>query len=381
MNTPVSNLQPSETSFILRQDRLSKSIKQAGLNALALNPGPSLVYLTGLHFHLMERPTVALFIPEEAPLLILPELETAKLGSLSFPLRAFPYGEDPAMWAEVFGQALRTSNIGDGSIGVEPTRLRLLELRLLEGASPKTSFVSAEEILATLRMCKDEGELSAMRRAVDIAQRGLLATLPTIKKGVTERQVASELALQCIHAGADVEFPFAPIVSAGANSANPHASPSDRALETGDMLVIDWGAFYHGYTSDLTRTFAIGEAETEFSHIARIVVEANAAGRAAVRPGIQASEVDIAARRVIEAAGYGSYFIHRTGHGLGMEGHEAPYIRAGNPLILEPGMTFTIEPGIYLPGRGGVRVEDNVVVTSQGGESLSDLPRELKVIG
>jgi Xaa-Pro dipeptidase len=147
------------------------------------------------------------------------------------------------------------------------------------------------------------------------------------------------------------------------------------------LLVIDWGAFFNGYTSDLTRTFAIGIIEPEFSRIARIVVEANTAGRAAVRPGVHASEVDLAARSVIEKAGYGRYFTHRTGHGLGMEGHEAPYIRDGNPLILEPGMTFTIEPGIYLPGRGGVRVEDDVVVTSKGGESLSNMPRELKVVG
>jgi len=381
MSNNTSSFQPSVSPFILRQERLATSIQQAKFSVLALNPGPSLTYLTGLHFHLMERPVVTLFTPDKPPILILPELEIAKLESLPFRTQAFPFSEDPANWVDAFQKGLQASGVGRGKIGVEPTRLRYLELHLLEEASPKIRFVSAEESLSSLRIRKDEEELTAMRKAVEIAQRGLLAVLPLIKAGMTERQLASELVFQLLRAGADVEFPFPPIVSGGANSANPHATPSDRPLQPGDLLVIDWGAFFNGYTSDLTRTFAISEVEPEFTNIARIVLEANAAGQAAVRPGVQASEVDNASRSVIEKAGYGNYFTHRTGHGLGMEGHEAPYIRAGSSLILEAGMTFTIEPGIYLPGRGGVRVEDNLVVTLQGGESMSDLERELKVIG
>lgn len=142
-----------------------------------------------------------------------------------------------------------------------------------------------------------------------------------------------------------------------------------------------WGAAHAGYCSDLTRTFAIGSIEPEFTHIAEVVEAANQAGRAVVKPGVTCESVDLAARRVIEQAGYGAYFTHRTGHGLGMEGHEPPYIRSGNLSRLEPGMTFTIEPGIYLPERGGVRIEDNVVVTEQGSECLSDNPRSIAVIG
>jgi Xaa-Pro dipeptidase len=381
MSSNPTSFQPSSSPFTLRQERLSTSIQQAGLAALALNPGPSLTYLTGLHFHLMERPVVALFTCDQPLALILPELEIAKIEALPFPKQAFPFGEDPAKWEDTFRQAFQTVVTGKGDISVEPTRLRFLELRLIEKASPGTRLVSAEEILAALRMKKDADELTAMRKAVEIAQTGLLAVLPLIKAGMTERQLSSELVFQLLRAGADVEFPFPPIVSGGANSANPHATPSDRPFQPGDLLVIDWGAFFYGYTSDLTRTFAIGEVEPEYTRIARIVMEANAAGRAAVRPGIPAGEVDLASRSVIEKAGYGSYFTHRTGHGLGMEGHEAPYIRAGNSLILEPGMTFTVEPGIYLPGRGGIRVEDDMVVTSHGGESLSDLEHELKMIG
>jgi Xaa-Pro dipeptidase len=143
------------------------------------------------------------------------------------------------------------------------------------------------------------------------------------------------------------------------------------------LLIIDWGASFAGYISDLTRTFAIGKVEAEYELIARIVGSANQAGRSAIRPGVMAGEVDQITRSVINEAGYGEYFTHRTGHGIGMEGHEAPYLYQENKLPLAAGMTFTIEPGIYLPGRGGVRIEDNMVVTEDGGESLSDLPREL----
>jgi Xaa-Pro dipeptidase len=230
-------------------------------------------------------------------------------------------------------------------------------------------------------MCKDAEEIAAMRKAVEIAQQALLATLPQVRAGVTERQIAAELTQQMLRAGSDAELEGTPIVSGGPNSANPHATPSERPLQHGDLLVIDWGATYNGYLSDLTRTFAIGDVDEEFAHVAQIVLQANAAGRAAGGPGIPASRVDAAARSVIEQAGYGLYFTHRTGHGIGLEVHEAPYMRAGNELTLKPGMSYTVEPGIYLPGRGGVRIEDDVIVTPHSAESLSDLPRELQIIG
>jgi len=360
-----------------RHAHLDRILEQHQLDALALNPGPTLTYLTGLHFHLMERPVTALFIPGKPPIIVMPELEIAKLTSLPFIVQAFPYGEDPETWSVVFEQAALAAGINGRKIGVEPTRMRLLEYRYLKDAAPQARYLHADECLAQLRMRKDPIEITAMRKAVDIAQRALQATLPSIGAGVSEKQIAAELTIQLLQAGSEPEFPFAPIVSGGPNSANPHASPTDRPLQLGDLLVIDWGAIYDGYVSDLTRTFAIGQVDDEYTQIARIVAEANAAGREIAGPEIGAEEVDRAARDVIERAGYGAYFIHRTGHGLGMEGHEPPYIRAGNSLSLLEGMTFTVEPGIYLPGRGGVRIEDNVVITLDGAESLSNLPREL----
>jgi Xaa-Pro dipeptidase len=373
-------MNPSSSPFAARHAHLAQALAQSGLDALALNPGPSLAYLTGLNFHLMERPITALFVPGRSPAIVLPELEMLQLQRLSFDVQSFPYGEDPQAWPSAFKQAIQASRIESAKVGVEPTRLRILELRYLKGAAPEARFLYADECLAALRMHKDADELARMRKAVDIAQRGLLATLPIIKPGVSERAIAAELTGQMLRGGCDADITFAPIVSGGPNSANPHATPTDRPLQTGDLLVIDWGCTYQGYMSDLTRTFAIGPVEEEFTQIAKIVLQANAAGRAACRPGAAAQDVDLVARSVIEGAGYGTYFTHRTGHGLGMEVHEAPYIRSGNTLALEEGMTFTVEPGIYLPGRGGVRVEDNMAITADGAECLSNLPRELRIL-
>ena len=378
-NTPDTPIQ-EQSVFTKRQQRLGKLLAGSGLTSLVLNPGPSLAYLTGLNFHLMERPVLALFSPAQPVTLVMPELEAAKTASLPFSTQVLLYGEDPLTWPAIFKQAAQIFNL-EGQVGVEPTRLRFLELRLLEQSAPFVSFVSGENLLAEMRMRKDVDELARMRQAVAIAQLALKNSLPLARFGMSERELAAELTLQLLRAGSDAEMPFSPIVSNGPNSANPHASPSERTLQPGDLLVIDWGASYQGYCSDLTRTFAIGDVRAELQIIGQIVLEANQAGREAARPGVPASLVDAAARNVIEKAGYGKFFTHRTGHGLGMEGHEAPYLRAGNSMVLEPGMTFTVEPGIYLPGDNGVRIEDNVVITENGSETLSNLPRELITLG
>ncbi|MFH1447120.1 MAG: Xaa-Pro peptidase family protein [Chloroflexota bacterium] len=344
---------------------------------MALNPGPSLVYLTGLHFHLMERPTVALFTDTGAAGIILPALEATKLANLPLAMEVFTFGDDPSAWASAFQKAFKALGLNKGRIAVEPTRLRVLELRYLEGAGKNVQFVDGSALLASLRMCKDAAEIKKMRQAAIIAQNALLETLKNIKVGMSERDIASKLVIQLYKAGSDTELPFQPIVSSGPNSANPHGLPSERRLQQGDLLLFDWGAGMGGYFSDITRVFTVGRVDPELLKIGDIVLAANQAGRGSRGAGLVAGAVDLAARAVIDAAGYGAYFIHRTGHGLGMEAHEMPYIYAENGLILEEGMIFTVEPGIYLPGRGGVRIEDDVVVTKDGLESLTDLPRQV----
>jgi Xaa-Pro dipeptidase len=363
-----------------RFETLDSCLQQAGLDVLVLNPSPSLVYLTGLHFHLFERPVVFIYRPGKPAVLVLPELEASKIDpDTGFDL--FPYGENPETWNAVFLRACNHLSLNGKTLGIEPTRLRVLELRFLEMGVTHAQIQSAESALAVLRMQKDQTEVAAMRKAVEIAQTGLLKTLPLIKPGVTEREIASELALQLLRAGSDSELPFAAAIASGPNSANPHATPSDRRMQISDMLVIDWGATCQGYCSDLTRTFCISQLSPEFEKIGKAVHEANLAAQKTVKPGVPAGKVDEAARQVIVKAGYGAQFTHRTGHGLGLDIHEHPYIYAENQLLLDTGMTFTIEPGIYLPGRGGIRIEDNVVVSSDGCDCFSDLPREIQILG
>ena len=364
-----------------RLDKLNVSLWISNLDAVILNPGPTLTYLTGLHFHLMERPVVLLYAKDQVPAIVLPELEMQKVASLSYQLHPFAYPEDPSAWEGVFRKAVQSLGLEGKRIGVEPRQLRLLEFRYVKAAAPEADYPDASDVLAGLRLRKDQSEVDAMRRAVMIAQEALESTIPTMKIGITEKAIAGELMIQLLRHGSDPELPFAPIVSSGPNAANPHASPGERKLQAGDLLVVDWGAAYNGYISDLTRTFAVGDVNEEYRKIHKIVQEANAAGRAAAQPGVPCASVDRAARAVIEQAGYGEYFTHRTGHGVGMEGHEEPYMRADNMQVLEPGMAFTVEPGIYLPKRNGVRIEDNVVITESGADVLSDMPREIRIVG
>lgn len=364
-----------------RFDKLNASLRTSDLDAVILNPGPTLTHLTGLHFHLMERPVVLLYAKDQDPAIVLPELELQKVASLPYKLQVFPYPENPSEWDSAFRRATQALGLDGKRIGVEPRQLRLLEFRYVRAGAPESDYPDASEVLSSLRLRKDQTEVEAMRRAVKIAQDALEATIPLIKIGMTEKELSSELVVQLLKHGSDPEMPFAPIVSGGPNAANPHASPSERKLQGGDLLVVDWGATYDGYISDLTRTFAVGEVDDEYKKIHEIVQEANAAGRAAGKPGVPCANVDKAARDVIESAGYGEFFTHRTGHGIGMEGHEEPYMRGDNMQLLEPGMAFTVEPGIYLPNRNGVRIEDNVVITETGAEVLSDMPREIRVVG
>jgi Xaa-Pro dipeptidase len=264
-------------------------------------------------------------------------------------------------------------------LAVEQLTMRVLELQMIQRDAPGVQIVPAEPLLSTLRMNKSDEELAHMRQAVHVAEDALAQMLKRVRPGMTEQDVAAELMLDLLKGGSE-GLPFAPLVQSGPNSASPHGATSNRVLESGDLLLIDFGATVAGYISDITRTSALGDLDPELAQVYKIVQAANGVARATAKPGIPCQEVDRAARQVIEEAGYGPYFIHRTGHGLGLETHEPPYIVEGNPLLLEEGMTFTIEPGIYLPGRGGVRVEDDVAITPNGCESLTRFERNLQYL-
>jgi len=362
-------------------DRLSRLTERAsahGLDVVALVPGPNLFYLTGLSFHLSERPIVALFPVDGQPAIVLPALEAAKVEQAAVELDVFPYTDEEG-YTPAFQSACAALELAECMVGVEALRMRLLEVGVLERYGPGCRLVPAEEVLAELRLRKDESELESMRQAIAIAEAALHSTVRQVRVGMTERELAALLTIEMFKAGAE-EIPFPPIVMAGPNAASPHATPSGRPIGPGETIVVDFGAMVGGYMSDVTRTFAIGTLDSELARVYEVVRAANEAGRAVAGPGVPAEEVDRAARAVIAGAGYGKYFIHRTGHGLGLETHEPPYIVAGNWSPLEPGMTFSVEPGVYLPGRGGVRIEDDVLVTASGAESLTTFPREFAAL-
>jgi Xaa-Pro dipeptidase len=367
-------------TYLSRIQRLAGSLQAHDLEAVVVLPGPNLFYLTGLSFHLMGRPTMAIVATDSAPLLIVPELERVKAEASDIGARIFSYGEDLESRRVALAAAAEVISLGRRRVGVEPLRMRWLEERLLEEAAPGLRLQSAEAVLEPIRIAKSEEEIQAIQRAVEVAQVAFEATVPAIRPGMTELEVAAELTLQLLRAGSDRELPFAAIAASGPNAALPHAVPSDRKLRAGDLLILDWGATVDGYISDLTRTLSLGPLDPEWTRIYAAVADANAAGRAAAGPGVACQTVDAAARSVIEAAGYGPAFLHRTGHGIGLEAHEAPFLRSDNPMKLSAGMTFTVEPGIYLAGRGGVRIEDNVVITSDGARTLSTLSRELRIL-
>ena len=257
--------------------------------------------------------------------------------------------------------------------------MRVLEARILERFAPNVELVPFDELIAEIRMTKSAEEVNAMQRAVTVAEQAFLSWVETLRIGITEREAASKLVAALLAHGAD-SVAFNPIVAGGPRGALPHAVPGERLFQRGDWVVVDWGAKVDGYDSDLTRMLAVGEPSEPLRRMHGIVLRANEAGRAAGGPGVEAQAVDAATRAVIDATGYGAHFFHRTGHGLGLEEHEPPYIVAGNVLRLSPGMTFTVEPGIYLPGVGGVRIEDDVVVTTTGSRTLSELSRAPFVI-
>jgi Xaa-Pro dipeptidase len=361
-----------------RLERLYQSLDEAGLAALALVPGPNLRYLTSLAMHQSERLTMA-FLRRGQAALVLPALEVPRVREfLAVETELLPWTDDEGPEGAL--RRLReTMPLGGERIGVEERTMRLLEWYALQRAFPLCLAEPADPLVAGLRMLKDDAEIACMRQAAAALEKGLYVTLERLRPGMTERQVARAWQWATADLGVD-SVGEEPIVVAGARGASPHNTPSDRPIAVGELITLDWVASVRGYYADITRTVALGEPGAEHRRIYELVLEANAAGRAAVKPGLPAEAVDQAARAVIAAGGYGPAFLHRTGHGLGLEVHEPPYIVQGNTQLLRPGMTFTVEPGVYVEGLGGVRIEDDIVVTETGGESLTTMMRELAVL-
>jgi Xaa-Pro aminopeptidase len=264
------------------------------------------------------------------------------------------------------------------SLAYEEAHFRVSQLRLLESElSQDTGLFGARGLVEKLRVVKDDAEIRTLERAASGLGPTLESLRTTIRQGMSERSLAAELDYRLRRHGYE-KTSFETIVASGPRAALPHGRPSDRRFEPGDLVIVDFGGVMEGYLSDITRTFSIGEPQRETARIYDVVAAAQQAAIRKIRPGIEAQEVDRAAREVIESADFGEFFAHGTGHGIGLEVHEAPWISPGRADRLEPGMVFTVEPGIYVPGKGGVRLEDDVLVTDNGCRLLSRKESELQ---
>ncbi|WP_328320457.1 aminopeptidase P family protein [Streptomyces sp. NBC_00388] len=359
-----------------RMARAARSAADAGLAGVLVAPGPDLVHLTGYRpTAATERMTLLVITEDRDPVLVVPALEAADaehaVGAPALTLLDWTDGKDPyGITAALLGP--------DGRFAVSDNGWAM-HLLGLQRALPDSSYQSLTEALPMLRAVKDAPELARLEAAGAAADATYEEILKVRFSGRRETEVAADLAALLRQFGhSQVDFT---VVGSGPNGASPHHEAGERVIGTGDMVVLDFGGLKDGYGSDTSRTVHVGPPGAEEQRVHDIVRAAQEAGCRAVRPGVACQEIDRAARAVITDAGYGERFIHRTGHGIGVTTHEPPYMIEGEEQPLVPGMCFSVEPGIYLPGRFGVRIEDIVTVTEDGGRRLNTTRRELAVVG
>ncbi len=352
---------------------------EAGIDLLVFTPGSDLRYLTGYHAHAMERLT-ALAVPRRGePFLVVPRLEAPMVGASP----AASLGLELLAWDETDDAFALLVSAAHGRLGAQPQRIAVggrtwAEHALgVQRAAAGAALELANSVVDRLRMVKTAAEVEELAAAGAAIDRVHARMGEWLRVGRTEAEVGADIGAAILAEG-HVAVDFT-IVGSGPNGASPHHELSDRTVQAGDLVVVDIGGMTDtGYRSDCTRTYVVGGPPSgEVAEWYGVLQAAQEAATAAVRPGVTAEEIDAVARRVIDDAGWGEHFIHRTGHGIGLDTHEAPYIVAGNDLPLRPGMAFSVEPGIYLAGRCGARIEDIVVCTEDGVRTLNEGPREL----
>jgi len=344
-------------------------MRDRGIDALVVSVGSDLPYLTGYRAMPLERITALVVTVSGEAVLFVPELEAARVAT-TVEVRTWCETEDP--FSRIAAELPQNGTIAVGD-QMWATFLIALQDRL-----PAARFIGAEPLMATLRIVKDAEEIAALRDAGHAADIVADRLTDVRFSGRTERAISGMVSDLVLAEGHET-VSFA-IVASGPNGASPHHEPSDRVIGPGDAVVVDFGGRMRGYGSDTTRMYVVGEPPEGFLAAYDVLVRAQRAAVEAVRPGVSAASIDAAARAVIVDAGFGSNFIHRTGHGIGLDPHEQPYIVEGNITPIREGMVFSIEPGIYLPGRWGMRIEDIVVATSDGVERLNRSSRTLRIV-
>jgi Xaa-Pro dipeptidase len=364
--------------FSQRLDRLRKAMRAAEIDAAAIVPGANFVYFTDVHFHLMERPTL-LFVAAEGPShAIIPLLEKARWAA-AHPEVESVFWQDSDGFETAFAEVAK--RFSPKRLGVEGQRMRFFEADCLRRHFGDAALVDAHAVISKPRLNKDAAEIAALRRAIAISEQAFAKTIATVKAGMSEAAVKQALTRNLMDAGAE-SLAFEPIVLTGAAAADPHGTASEaRQLKRGDALLFDFGAAYGGYNADVTRTVFVEAVSPTHRAIYESVLKANAHGLKLARPGVSLDRIDREVTETLQNDGFADLVLCKTGHGLGLDVHEAPQVMIGNHQLLEPGMVITIEPGLYREGDIGVRIEDDVLVTEDGCVSLTAFDRSLIVVG
>lgn len=365
----------SAIDYAARQAKLWSAVQA---DAVVLVPGANLRYFSGLTYKMWERPIVVVITTGQFGAVV-PAQERAMLDNRSdLNAQVFPW-RDKEGYAGAFRALVEALELEDRTLGVDGQAIRFFETQALRKAGVRRDMLDIGEDLLRLRQSKTADEIALIRQAAQITSLALRRVMEWVEPGMSELRIDARVKEELAKAGSS-GLAFEPQTLTGPNSALPHGSPGERILQRDDFLQLDFGGRYGGYAADITRTFCLGRPTAEMQKIYDVVLRACEATKAVARPGVACGAVDAAARRVIAEAGYADYFPHRTGHGLGLDGHELPQIAAGVETPLEPGMVFTIEPGIYLPRLGGVRIEDDIVVTESGIEVLTQYPTGLTTL-
>ncbi len=357
-----------------KMDALRARMTEEAVDFVALGPGAHLQWLTGMHPHADERPLL-MGVTQHYAGLLMPALEAESARSQTdLPFHTWSDADGPEA---AFAELMQAAGAASAKSIVLDETMRADFAALVQDAIPAATRQFTVTTVGALRMRKDANEYQALKRNALTADTAMQAAWAAMAPGMTETQVANVVRESFAAQGVK---PLFTIVGTGGNGAFPHHQTGEAVLSKGDAVVMDIGGGMDGYSSDITRMALIGEAPDGYQEIHDIVERAVQAAMAAARPGVRAHVVDDAARGVIADAGYGEFFVHRTGHGLGVEIHETPYISASSQTVLDEGMVFSIEPGIYLPGRFGLRLEDIVILRADGPEILSEMPREARTI-
>lgn len=361
-----------------RLQKLQTWMKENEIEVSFVTSSENVFYLSGYYTNPHERLLALAVFQEKEPFLVCPGMEVHDAKRSGWGHEVIGYSDIDRPWELVLNSLQKRVNHVT-KIAIEKEHMNVERYEELSGLFPKANFVSAEEILRKLRMIKDAKELAIIEEACALADYAVEIGVSEIKEGKTELEILSAIEYELKKKGVS-EMSFATMVLTGANAASPHGNPGLTKVQKGDLVLFDLGVVVDRYCSDITRTVAFGDISDKQKEIYDTVLKSQLAAIEASKPGVTASEVDLTARKIITDAGYGEFFPHRLGHGLGISVHEYPSMTETNSLVLEEGMVYTIEPGIYVPDVAGVRIEDDVFITAEGVKVLTKFPKELQII-